>query len=95
MEGSLEGSQSKRVRVGVDDGERVENGRNTIQGLSEKKNGSVVCVMNSHAPTRVQDPEDRSNTSNEGVERLVPRKTSVESDHRRGTDKEKQYGQPV
>lgn len=80
---SSEGSRSKRVRVGVDDGERVENGRNTIQGLSEKKNGSVVCVMNSHAPTRVQEPEEKSSNLDEGVERLVPRKTSVESDHRR------------
>jgi len=68
------------VVVGVDDGERVENGRSTLRSLAEKKNGSVVCVMNSHAPTREAEAQD---SSDEGLERRVPRKTSVESDHRR------------
>jgi hypothetical protein len=64
-----------RVVIGVDDGERVENGRASLNDLAEKKNGKVVCVMNSHAPTR-------SGSQVEGVERRIPRKTAVEADQR-------------
>jgi len=75
-----QGQRDKRIVVGVDDGERVENGRSTIQSLEEQKKGSVVCVMNSHAPTM---SEENRKESDEGIERRVPRKTSVESDQRR------------
>jgi hypothetical protein len=75
------GSKSKkRIRVGVDEGERVENGRTTIRSLVEKKRGSLSCLMNSHAPTN--DSETRS-IGEEGLERRLPRKTGVEVDQRR------------
>jgi len=72
-------SPSKRIVVGVDDGERVENGRSTIYELAAKKKGRLSCVMSSHAPTRLPEIQEQ-----EGVERRVPRKTGVESAQRRG-----------
>ena len=73
--------RGKRVVIGVDDGERRENGRSTIQTRAAKKNAVLSCVMNSHAPTNFDHPVETD--ANEGVERRVPRKTSVEADHRR------------
>jgi len=69
-----------RIVVGVDDGERVENGRSTIQGLAEKKHGAIACVMNSHAPTMATEVNFETE---DGIGRRVPRKTAVESDQRR------------
>lgn len=79
-QGAQAGNRAKRVVVGVDDGERVESGRSTIQSLGEAKKGSLACVMNSHAPTMAVDSLTETE---EGVERRVPRKTAVESDQRR------------
>jgi hypothetical protein len=70
--------KAKRVVIGVDDGERVENGRASLADLAVKKNGTVACVMNSHAPTR----SGEGFTQEEGVERRIPRKTAVETDQR-------------
>jgi len=68
-------TKAKRVVVGVDDGERRENGRASLSDLGGKKQGSVACVMSSHAPTRSGGEAD-------GVERMIPRRTGVESDQR-------------
>jgi hypothetical protein len=68
--------KASRIVVGVDDGERAENGRSTLQGLGSLKKGTVSCVRSSHAPTRGEGRVEE-------VERRLPRKTSVESDHRR------------
>lgn len=73
--------RGKRRMIGVDDGERRENGRSSIQTRAAKKNAGLSCVMNSHAPRHVDHSAERD--GNEGVERRVPRKTSVEADHRR------------
>jgi len=72
--------QNSRIVVGVDDGERVENGRSTIQGLAEKKQGTIECVINSHAPTMATEVNFGAE---DGMKRRVPRKTPVESDQRR------------
>jgi len=75
--------RGKRIVVGVDEGERVENGRSSMQELASKKNSVLSCVMNSHAPMRESRNRGVQTESDEGVERRIPRKTSVESDHRR------------
>jgi len=70
---------SKRITVGVDEGERVENGRTSIQDRTAKKEGSLACMMHSHAPVTTV-------SAGEGVERgerRLPRKTWIETDHRR------------
>jgi len=72
-------SGTKRLTVGVDEGERVENGRVSIRDRTEKKQGSLGCMMNSHAPVTGSLGED----SAERGERRLPRKTCVETDHRR------------
>jgi len=67
----------KRSRVGVDDGERTENGRTSIRERKGKKGGDVGSRMNTHAPvTRMDEETDRG-------ERRYPRKTWVEGSHRR------------
>lgn len=74
-----EGETSKRVVVGVDDGERVENGRGSLPTLAEKKNGEIVALMNSHAPrSNLEQVTGRDGTR----ERRYPRKTGVETDQR-------------
>lgn len=70
--------EGKRVRVGVDEGERRENGRVSMRDRREKKEGKVGCMMNSHAPVT----EGREGGEERG-ERRLPRKTPVESDQRR------------
>jgi len=76
-EAGVSGEPVKRITVGVDEGERSENGRSTIRDRTREKKGKRVCMMNSHAPvtTREEDVERG--------ERRVPRKTWVEADHRR------------
>lgn len=70
-------ANGKRVRIGVDEGERVESGRGSIRDRTTKKQGNLGCRMNSHAPVTSWDEEtDRG-------ERRFPRKTWVEADHRR------------
>jgi len=66
---------SKVVAIGIDDGERVENGRTSRTQIAPK--GGLACVMNSHAVTLESD------AGVSDVERRVPRKTAVESDQRR------------
>jgi 2Fe-2S iron-sulfur cluster binding domain/NADH-ubiquinone oxidoreductase-G iron-sulfur binding region len=74
------GHSSKRVVVGVDDGERRENGRSSLQTLAENKHGEIVAWCGSHAPRSNLDQV----TGREGTrERRFPRKTGVETDQRR------------
>jgi hypothetical protein len=79
-ESGSQGKRDKRIVVGVDDGERVENGRTTIHSRAAKKNGELSCVMNSHAPRR---SGEEFSGEDEGVDRRIPRKTSVEAENRR------------
>lgn len=69
--------EEKRIRVGVDEGERSENGRTTRRERREVKGGSRSCMINSHAPVgRMEEDRERG-------ERRRPRKTWVETDQRR------------
>lgn len=77
----VEGGQSKptrRVRIGVDEGERRENGRVSLRERTKKVRGNLVGIVHSHAPVR----ETTESETYRG-ERRVPRKTWVESDQRR------------
>jgi len=71
-----DGENEERVLIGVDEGERMENGRSSFQALSERKKGKIRVLFNSHAPGNLEGRE-------ESRERRIPRKTGVESDQRR------------
>ena len=69
---------AKRRTVGVDEGERRENGRVSIQDRREKTSGKVRGMRHSHAPMTTRPVQD-----GQRGERRLPRKTWVEVDHRR------------
>jgi len=81
---SQETTKARRIAVGVDEGERRENGRGPLNSLPGKE---LVCMRNSHAPSFGKE-EGYSSTSSPsdqgemGLERRVPRKTGVEVDQR-------------
>jgi hypothetical protein len=72
------GKEGNLVRIGVDEGERREQGRASWGQRSEAKGGKVVARRSSHAPRTSQGGEERSDLS-----LRVPRKTPIESDQRR------------
>lgn len=82
----LKGERSKdetgtkqRVRVGVDEGERVEHGRTSLKSLGKKKGGHVSCMRTTHSPRM----NEENMCSRENRERRLPLKTGVEESHRR------------
>jgi hypothetical protein len=75
--GTGENGNSKRITIGVDEGERLEKGRGSIRDRTMKKKGSLGCMRNSHAPVTSMDEETQRG------ERRIPRKTWVEADQRR------------
>jgi hypothetical protein len=75
-EGESQGGQpSRRLRIGVDEGERREHGRVSLRDRAKKAHGDVVGIVHSHAPV--------GETTESRGERRVPRKTWVETDQRR------------
>jgi len=74
-EASIGEGKAKRVRVGIDEGERREHGRLSLEERTKKLSGDLACILHSHAPV-VETPTYRG-------ERRLPRKTWVESDQRR------------
>lgn len=68
---------TKRRRIGIDEGERRENGRVSLRERTKKAQGELEARIHSHAPVRETD-EYRG-------ERRLPRKTWVEADQRRTT----------
>lgn len=76
-QGEEEEKGNRRRRIGIDEGERRENGRVSLRERTEKAKGELVGRIHSHAPV-VEEGEYRG-------ERRLPRKTWVETDHRRTT----------
>lgn len=74
-EGEKEKEGTKRRRIGIDEGERRENGRVSLGERRKKAQGERGGRMHSHAPV-VEGGEYRG-------ERRLPRKTWVEEDQRR------------
>lgn len=73
-----EGNQgTKRRRIGIDEGERRENGRVSLRDRTKKTQGELEGRIHSHAPV-METGEYRG-------ERRLPRKTWVETDQRRTT----------
>lgn len=77
--GRSQGSgEGRRVRIGVDEGERREHGRLSLRERTTKVGGHLAGIVHSHAPVG-----DAGEHAEYRGERRVPRKTWVESDQRR------------
>lgn len=69
----------QRVRVGVDEGERIEHGGTSIGSMEKQRNGHVSCIRTTHSPRM----EEETVSGRKNRERRLPLKTGVEESHRR------------